>query len=242
MTENKANELVESILPYEKDLFLWLNGSHDVFWDSFMWIYSNKLTWIPLLIVAIGVFVYKIKWQKALILVLCMILLGLLCDQLSAGVIKPIFSRFRPTHHPNYENLVETVNNYRGGRYGFISAHAANGFGLATFVSLIYRYRYLTITLFLWATLTAYSRIYLGVHFISDIVGGALLGLLLGYLIFLLFQRLRISFVRIPLDELPLPAYSIPRAKILIGTILVLVLSIIIISFLNFLYGYHWLY
>ncbi|SBV99951.1 conserved hypothetical protein [uncultured Dysgonomonas sp.] len=53
--------LVERILPYERNLFLWLNDQHTSYWDVFMWIYSGKLVWLPLAIVAIGVFVYKIK-------------------------------------------------------------------------------------------------------------------------------------------------------------------------------------
>lgn len=168
--------LVEKILPYERELFLWLNDHHTPpYWDTFMWLYSGKVIWLPLAVVALVVFVYKVKWREALLIIICAVLVGMLCDYFSANIIKPFFERLRPTHHPDFQSFVEIVNDYRGGgRYGFISNHAANGFGIVVFTSLLFRYRYFTLTMVLWATTTAYSRIYLGVHFISDVVGGAM--------------------------------------------------------------------
>jgi undecaprenyl-diphosphatase len=112
-----------------------------------------------------------------------------LCDQISASIIKPCFARLRPTHHPDFMNLVQTVNGYRGGRYGFVSSHAANGFGAATFMALVYRYKWVTASVFLWALVSSYSRIYLGVHFISDILGGMALGVVLGVAVYYLCYR-----------------------------------------------------
>lgn len=241
MGENEANQLVEQMLPYERSLFLWLNDSHNVFFDSFMWIYSEKFTWIPLAVVALGVFTYKVKWQYAVLFVLCLILLGTLCDQLSAGLIKSYFERYRPTHHPDYENIVRTLNNYRGGRYGFISAHATNGFGIATFLSLVFRYKRFTIIMFTWAAISAYSRIYLGVHFISDVVGGMLLGILLGVLIYMLFIYCRKRILKQKDEELRTRFYPVWRAKVLYSMVIILVITIFIISSMNFMYGFSWL-
>lgn len=242
MIQEEANRLVEQILPYERSLFLWLNDSHNIFFDSFMWIYSEKLTWIPLAVVALGVFTYKVKWQYAVLFILCLGLLATLCDQLSAGLIKSYFERYRPSHHPDYENIVRTINDYRGGRYGFISAHAANGFGIATFLSLVFRYKRFTIVALSWAFVSAYSRIYLGVHFISDIIGGMMLGCLLGILVFMLFMYCRKKILRQNEEQLRMRYYSILRGNILLGTIVVLVITIFIISWLNFMYGFGWLY
>lgn len=242
MIQNDANELVEQILPYERSLFLFLNDSHNVFFDSFMWIYSEKFTWIPLAVVGLGVFTYKIKWQHALLFILCLILLGTLCDQLSAGLIKSYFARYRPTHHPDYERIVRILNEYRGGRYGFISAHATNGFGISMFLSLVFKYRLFTIMTFSWATVSAYSRIYLGVHFISDIIGGILLGSLLGILVYMLLIYCRKRILKQTDEEVRMRFYSVLRGNILLATMLVLVITIFIISWLNFMYGFRWLY
>jgi undecaprenyl-diphosphatase len=111
-----------------------------------------------------------------------------LCDQIASGVFKPMFHRFRPTHHPDFKDWVDVVSGQRGGRYGFISSHAANTFGLSTFVSLLFRNRLLSFTLFLFALLTAYSRIYLGLQFVSDVVVGALVGILAGYAVYRIYR------------------------------------------------------
>lgn len=242
MIQEEANRLVEQILPYERDVFLWLNGSNNIFWDSFMWIYSDKFTWIPLAIVALAVFVYKTKWQNTLLFILCVALLFTLCDQLSASFIKPLFERCRPTHHPDFANAVNIVNNYRGGRYGFISAHSANGFGAAMFLSLVFRYSRLSVIFFLWASITAYSRIYLGVHFISDVIGGMVLGMLVGYSVYVLYQFCRLKILKLAPEEIEHPSYSKLRANILCATVGVVVITIFIISLINFMYGSRWLY
>jgi undecaprenyl-diphosphatase len=195
-----------------------------------MWIYSGSWIWLPLAIVALGVFFYKINWKEALILIVCIALIGILCDYVSASVIKPFFERFRPTHHPDFKDYVEIVRNHRGGKYGFISNHAANGFGVVTFTSLLFRYRYYTITIVLWATVTAYSRIYLGVHFISDVVGGAIWGVLAGLLVYYIYLTSRQYILKVPDKELKIPVYSKVRAQIIICTVLILIISIAIYS------------
>lgn len=225
-----AHEFAEAILPYERSLFLFLNDLHTSYLDIFMWIYSSKFTWIPLAVVCTVIFIYKMKWKEALLLVLCAALLGTLCDQLSAAVIKPIFERLRPTHHVDFKDYVHIVLGYRGGRYGFISAHAANGFGIAVFSSLLFRYRYYTITIFLWALLTCYSRIYLGVHFISDVIGGMLVGSIIGLLVYKIYLLLRQYLLKVPQKEVKRPVLSPLRAKIMISTISIIFVSIILYS------------
>ena len=86
--------------------------------------------------------------------------------------------------------LIDTVNEYRGGRYGFISSHAANTFAVAIFLSLIIKNRMLGFVLFIWAVLNAYSRIYLGVHYPGDILFGTLVGIVVGFLIYLLYNHI----------------------------------------------------
>lgn len=240
--KNEAQQLVEAILPHERNAFLWLNAPHNILVDNFMWIYSEKTTWIPLVIITLFVFINKTKWQQAAVLILCMILLGILCDQLSANLIKHAFERLRPTHHPDFKNIVSIVHDYRGGRFGFVSAHAANGFGIATFMSLMFKYRRFTYVVFAWAIITSYSRIYLGVHFISDIVGGMIVGSIMGALIYLLLQYLRIKLLHHTPEQLLLPLYSNHRANILCLTIGSIIILIFIISICNSFFGLSWLF
>lgn len=183
--------MVEKVLDYERDLFFMLNGSDSPFLDRFMWLYSGKAVWLPLAAFILFVLVYKKKWRESILILLAIVLVITLCDQFASHVCKPLFTRFRPTHHPDFMDQVQTVFGYRGGKYGFISSHAANAFGFATFMSLLFRYRLFTWTIFLWSALTAYTRVYLGVHFISDIVPGAIAGTIFGWLVYYLYIKVR---------------------------------------------------
>lgn len=221
---------VEGILHYERDFFLWLNDRRAGYWDVFMWIYSGKLIWLPLVIAVLGVFVYKVKWQEAALLILAAVLVGVLCDQISSSLVKPFFERLRPTHHPDFADVVQVVNGYRGGRLGFVSSHATNGFGVAVFSSLLFRYRPYTIAITLWALINCYTRIYLGVHFVSDIVGGMILGSILGLITYYLYLAARVYILKVPYSRVKVPVLEKERAQILVGAIITLVICIAIYS------------
>ncbi|MCI7286803.1 MAG: phosphatase PAP2 family protein [Parabacteroides sp.] len=187
--------MLEQILVWERDLFLTLNGCHTPYWDEVMWLYSGKAVWLPLAVFIILVLAYKKNWKEVLFILLGIALTITLCDQFASGICKPLFHRFRPTHHPDFMDAVKTVFDYRGGRYGFISSHAANAFGFAMFMTLLLRNKLLGITLFIWATINAYTRIYLGVHFISDIIPGMLSGLLFGFVAYHIYMWARYHFL-----------------------------------------------
>lgn len=220
--------MIEHILDYERNLFFLLNGSDSPFLDRFMWLYSGKAVWLPLAAFILIVLLYKKKWQESILILLAIVLVITLCDQFASHVCKPIFTRFRPTHHPDFMDQVQTVFNYRGGKYGFISSHAANAFGFATFMSLLFRYRLFTWTIFLWSALTAYTRVYLGVHFISDIVPGAIAGVFFGWLVYYLYIKVR------PLvpgtNGVASDLYSDKDKRIIVYAILVAVLLIAIFN------------
>jgi len=222
--------LVEKLLPIEKEFFLWLNDHHTPYWDTYVWMFSEKLVWIPLALVSIVVFIFKIKWKEALLIILCSVLIGVLCDYIVGEFVKPYFERFRPGHHPDYEELVNIVNNERGGRYGFISNHAANAFGIMTFTSLLFKYRYFTLTILFYAVSTAYSRIYLGLHFISDVVGGAIWGTIVGLLVYYIYLTSRRYILKVPKEEVAIPVYSRKRAHVIMATIGAIVVFISIYS------------
>lgn len=220
--------MVEKILVYERDLFFMLNGSDSPFLDRFMWLYSGKAVWLPLAAFILIVLLYKKKWRESILILLAIVLVVTFCDQFASHVCKPIFTRFRPTHHPDFMDQVKTVFDYRGGKYGFISSHAANAFGFATFMSLLFRYRLFTWTIFLWAALTAYTRVYLGVHFISDIVPGAIAGVFFGWLVYWLYVKAR-SLVPSTSGEAS-ALYSDKQKRIIVYAIFIAVLLIAVFN------------
>lgn len=220
--------MIEKILTYERGAFFALNGSDCDFLDRFMWIFTGRTVWLPLAVLILLVLIYKKNWRESILILLAIVLVVTLCDQFASHICKPYFTRFRPTHHPDFMNEVKTVFNYRGGRYGFISSHAANAFGFATLMTLILRNRLFAWTIFFWATLTAYTRVYLGVHFISDIVPGAISGVFFGYIVYKLYAWARIRLVEriIPGESI----YSEKRIRLIVYGIYLTILIIVIFN------------
>ena len=223
------NTALEKILFWERDFFFMLNGSNSGYLDHLMWTYTGRFVWIPLFVFILCMFFYRSPKKEAILVTVFFILLFIACDQVSSSLFKPFFHRFRPTHHPDFQNLVDTVNGYRGGLYGFVSGHATNSFGIATFVSLLFKNKWVSFSAFLWAILNAYSRVYLGVHFISDIVGGMVLGILLALIAYQLLIAARYRLFPIPLrDKRDFHKYN--TAKILAFGILIYIAFVAVSS------------
>ncbi len=171
--------MLEQLIEYDKWLLLQINGCDSRFLDQFMWLYTGKIIWIPLVLSLLYVYCRKHILEVILVIFISIVIVTL-CDQISSSIFKPYFERFRPTRDPELLGLVDVVNNYRGGKYGFISSHAANGIGMIVFTSLLFRNKIYTVSLILWALINCYTRIYLGVHYPGDIIGGILLGGVIG--------------------------------------------------------------
>jgi undecaprenyl-diphosphatase len=160
-----------------------------------MWYISATYTWLPLYIGVIAYIFYKFGWKTGVLAFVSMIMLVVLTDQVSVHLFKQVFERLRPCHQPRISHLVHIVNGYCGGKFGFVSSHAANTFGFAIFTSFFFKNKLYVYSIFVWATLVSYSRIYLGVHYPSDIAGGALLGILLGFGIYVLYNYLENKYL-----------------------------------------------
>jgi undecaprenyl-diphosphatase len=180
--------MLEKLNSIDTHLFLWLNGHYSPFWDKVMWFISGRNEWIPVYLLFAAYLIYRYRW-RSIPIILSIALAVTLADQLAVRLFKELIQRPRPTYNPSIQYLVHTVENYRGGPFGFISNHAADTFAFATFLSLLFRNRYFILIIILWAAIVSYSRIYLGVHYPGDILGGMLFGSLVGWLIFLLYFR-----------------------------------------------------
>lgn len=222
--------MLEQILSYERSAFFMLNGSNSTYLDNLMWLYSGKVVWLPLAFFILFMLVYKRNWKETAFVLLALILVITLCDQFASHLCKPLFTRFRPTHHPDFMNEVKVVFDYRGGKYGFMSSHAANAFGFATFMSLLLRYKLFTYTIFGWSVITAYSRIYLGVHFISDIIPGASVGIFWGIIVYKLYQYARKRFFLLNEENLNIPVYPKNRSRWITYAIIASVLILVVFS------------
>ena len=224
---------MEELIQFDKQLLLMVNGSDSVFLDSVIMTLTDAKTWIPLYL---GLFyaVCRTNWmrrtgtpnqQRKIMNIVLVLLAAGLCALLAGAVddeiVKPLVARWRPTHDPEIGALVDTVNGYRGGNYGFFSAHAANTFSIAVFFSLLMRWRFFTVCMVGWSLVNCYTRLYLGVHYPGDITVGLLWGGFVGWLVYRIYCR-AYSRVNGPLE--------VPRLydrKLLLVPIAVLALTIV---------------
>lgn len=181
--------LFESLKKIDTEFFLFINGKHNAFFDVIMYWASDKLFWIPFYAVLL-IFLIKIYKKFSVYILLAISIIITLSDQIASGLIKNTVMRLRPSHEPSLIPLIHLSKAGPGGMYGFVSSHSANAFGLITFLFFLLpsKYKWLKIILLFWALLVSYSRIYNGVHYPSDVIGGAMVGVISGALIWLIFQ------------------------------------------------------
>ena len=170
----------------DQQLFLFLNSLNSPFWDQVMHAISGKVIWVPLYLAILIILGIKYK-RKFLVILLFIILAATLADQTSV-LFKNLVQRLRPCHEPSLEGLIHLVNGECGGKFGFVSSHAANSFNVALISLLFIKKRWYTISIILWALVVGYSRIYLGVHYPGDVTCGSLLGALIGWSIYKLYE------------------------------------------------------
>ena len=182
--------MLEQLLHIDTEILLAINGWHAPWADTLMWIISAKATWIPLYVLLIGMLVWRyrkpaktdVKWlQKVPACVVMIVMIAMAvgaADFIASGILKDLVARPRPTRVPELEGVLHLVNGYRSGRYGFVSSHAANTMACALLFSLIWRNKIATCGLMLWVAANCYSRMYLGVHYPTDIMGGLVVGAL----------------------------------------------------------------
>ena len=171
----------------DQQLFLFFNSANSPFWDKVMFILSMKVVWIPLYLVIL-IYLGKKYKRKFRIIILFVILAVALTDQ-TALIIKYSFDRLRPCHEPSLQGLVHMVKGECGGKFGFVSSHAANSFNVALLSLMFIKKRWYSVSIIFWAAIVSYSRIYLGVHYPGDVLFGAILGALIGWSVYMMYRR-----------------------------------------------------
>ena len=196
--------MLEQLLHIDTEILLAINGWHAPWADTLMWIISAKTTWIPLYLLLVGLLVWRyykpamtsVKWlQRVPACVVMIVVIGLAvgaADFIASGILKDLVARPRPTRVPELEGVLHLVNDYRSGQYGFVSSHAANTMAVALLFSLIWRNKIATVGLMLWVAANCYSRMYLGVHYPTDILGGLMVGALVAVVVYAMLVRYRL--------------------------------------------------
>lgn len=183
--------MIEFLEEIDRSIVVAINSWHSPFMDEIMWWISARITWIPLYLILIFLAFKKLKVKQFFLFLLFAVLAVVLTDLISVHLFKNVFLRYRPSHNllitdQLHYYKINSTEVYMGGQYGFISSHAANYFALATCSILVLRkyYSKLWIYLLICGILICLSRIYLGVHYLSDVVVGGLVGFLISYLLY----------------------------------------------------------
>lgn len=181
--------MLEILIQADREFTLAINGMHAAFLDQIMIFISEKWAWIPLYAFLIYLIFKSFKIQEFIFLLLGIAMVIALADQTSSAFFKPLVQRLRPCHEPGLIPYLHLPAGC-GGQFGFVSSHAANCFGLAFFLSSILGKKYMNLNLmFLWAFLISWSRIYLGAHYLGDVLVAGFVGIFWAWLVLFFLRR-----------------------------------------------------
>lgn len=187
--------MIEFLDHIDRAFFLFLNGFHNLFFDRLMFEATKSLFWIPLYLFFLFFVIRKYKWNTLVILLITALMI--LCSDQLSDLVKETVHRLRPSQQPGL--IVHIVEAYKGGNYGFYSAHASNTFSVVVFLIILLerKYPYVYIPAILWSLIMSYTRVYLGVHYPGDIIAGWVAGGLLG----LFFGKVTIFICKLPVHS-----------------------------------------
>lgn len=176
--------MLEQLIQYDKDLFLFLNGLGSSTWDGLWLIITNKFTFAPLYLLLLYLMYKKYGLKAMFVFLVTIILMVTFTDQIT-NLFKRGFMRLRPCRTEGITEQMRIVADYCG-KYGFFSGHASNSMAAAIFGGLLLKpfYKRALAILLFWSILVTYSRIYVGVHFPLDIICGLTFGVFSGFIFY----------------------------------------------------------
>jgi undecaprenyl-diphosphatase len=188
------NDFIDIIESLDHRVTLFINSLNNSFLDDIMWLISSTSFGIPFYILFVFLLIRIYNPRQIIFLILALILVVSLCDLSAKYFFKEVFERYRPSHNLIMKDQLHLVNNYSGGKYGFVSSHAANMAGLSTMVYFFLKQRFSKIGYLLvpFVLLVSYSRVYLGVHYVSDVFVGMFLGFLISFTLYKFIKKIKI--------------------------------------------------
>lgn len=176
----------------DKTLLMVFNGSHCPFVDRLAVTLTCGYMWIPLYIALLLLVINNHKTVVQISLVIGMALFAIVLSEGMADlIVKPLVARLRPIHDTLMQDSVQVVNNYRAEGYSFFSAHASNTMAVAVFFSLLVKDRLFACILIVWALVNCWTRLYLGVHYPSDIIVGGVWGCVSGLFAYAIYNKVK---------------------------------------------------
>lgn len=182
---------IEFLRHLDNNLVIALHGGNNLFLDKFAIIFTTSYIWIPLYLSLLLLIIKNNEsWRKISLILGIFAVTIILSNIINNVIVKPSFERLRPFNDPHLHSLLPLINGYTAKGFSFYSSHTSNSFFIFTFLTLLIRNKTLSFSLLLWAITIAWTRLYLGVYYPTDIIMGVFLGISLAILGYFSFYKI----------------------------------------------------